>query len=182
MDEEHLQLLAEEVRCALCLEIFLQPRVLACQHSFCTSCLQLMGKKTKVNYTIQITDLILSIIKADKSEYENKDIECPLCRHITSLKGKTVENLPVNLSLANIIAHLQTDDIKRIINPDIVDDRHALLQSFPPDGPGTDFSFLAVSPDSSPFPTPRDLNQVCFLNFQNKKIGKFTKKRKNIKK
>ena len=47
MDEEHLQLLAEEVRCALCLEIFLQPRVLACQHSFCTSCLQLMGKKNK---------------------------------------------------------------------------------------------------------------------------------------
>ena len=44
MDEEQLRLLAEEVTCPLCLEIFHKPRVLVCQHTYCTECLHILGR------------------------------------------------------------------------------------------------------------------------------------------
>jgi hypothetical protein len=39
-----LQQIAEEVKCALCLEFFQAPRVLECQHTFCTECLYRIRK------------------------------------------------------------------------------------------------------------------------------------------
>mmetsp|Transcript_4041 Transcript_4041/g.5015 ORF Transcript_4041/g.5015 Transcript_4041/m.5015 type:complete len:370 (-) Transcript_4041:958-2067(-) len=134
MDTEKLQLLAEEMSCSLCLELFREPRVLPCQHSFCTECL------------LQITD------------GPTTELECPLCRKVYSLGDNGVMEFPINLSLVNILSHLQRDDIRRIISPDVFPTRHALLQSFPPAGPGTDFSFLAFR-RSFPRYIPRDLNE-----------------------
>ena len=87
------------------------------------------------------------------------ELECPLCRKVYSLGDNGVMEFPINLSLVNILSHLQRDDIRRIISPDVFPTRHALLQSFPPAGPGTDFSFLAFR-RSFPRYIPRDLNEV----------------------
>jgi len=81
-----------------------------------------------------------------------------MCRRVTALD--VVEALPVNITLSNIISHLQTEDIQRIISPELTESRHACLHSFPPSGPGTDFSFLAFDRSQRIVQTPHDINQL----------------------
>jgi hypothetical protein len=92
-----------------------------------------------------------------------------MCRRITALGRKgpqddLVEALPVNISLANIISHLQTEEILRIICPELTESRHAFLQSFPPAGPGTDFSFLEMEGGPRLSHPPHDINEVSFIS------------------
>ncbi|XP_061097818.1 E3 ubiquitin-protein ligase TRIM35-like [Conger conger] len=65
-------LLEEELSCPVCSEIFRDPVVLSCSHSFCKVCLQ------------QYWD-------------QKGSLECPVCRRRSSK-----ENPPINLSLRNI--------------------------------------------------------------------------------
>ena len=81
-----------------------------------------------------------------------------MCRRVTALD--VVEALPVNITLSNIISHLQTEDIQRIISPELTESRHACLHSFPPSGPGTDFSFLAFDRSQRIVQTPHGINQL----------------------
>ncbi|KAJ8352925.1 hypothetical protein AAFF_G00136600, partial [Aldrovandia affinis] len=64
-------LLEEELSCAVCTEIFTDPVVLKCSHSFCKACLQ-------------------------KCWEQKGSRECPVCRRKSSM-----ENIQPNLSLRN---------------------------------------------------------------------------------
>ncbi|XP_036388096.1 tripartite motif-containing protein 35-like isoform X2 [Megalops cyprinoides] len=65
--------LEEEVCCSVCCDIFKDPVLLKCSHSFCRVCLQQCWK-------------------------ENSFRECPICRRKSSM-----EDPPVNLALKNIV-------------------------------------------------------------------------------
>ncbi|XP_061098956.1 E3 ubiquitin-protein ligase TRIM35-like [Conger conger] len=76
-------LLEEELSCPVCSEIFRDPVVLSCSHSFCKVCLQ------------QYWD-------------QKGSLECPVCRRRSSK-----ENPPINLSLKNICEMFLKDRSQR---------------------------------------------------------------------
>lgn len=79
--------LAEELKCALCLELFDKPVVLHCLHTFCAPCLR---------------EIIL----------EN-NVVCPLCRTRHELGTKGVEGLKINYHLLNIAEKMRVASLKR---------------------------------------------------------------------
>lgn len=79
--------LAEELKCALCLELFDKPVVLLCLHTFCAPCL-----KEIVNDNVVV---------------------CPLCRTRHELGSKGIESLKINYHLLNIAEKMRTASLKR---------------------------------------------------------------------
>ncbi|MBN3320195.1 TRI35 protein, partial [Atractosteus spatula] len=65
--------LEDELTCSMCFEIFMNPVVLKCSHSFCKACLE-------------------------KTWMLNSSRECPFCRRRSS-----TDNPPLNLALRNIV-------------------------------------------------------------------------------
>ncbi|CAK8694792.1 unnamed protein product [Clavelina lepadiformis] len=66
--------------CQICMEPYQSPKVLTCQHSFCTSCLESCDKTAQGSYIL-----------------------CPICRQRTILGLKGIEGLKNNFVLSNII-------------------------------------------------------------------------------
>jgi len=89
MAEELLQALTEEVRCHICLDLYDDPRVLECQHSFCRDC----------------------AFQMRKNSVGRSFIECPLCRHVTFLGASGVNGLKKSHNLANIADKLRSTPI-----------------------------------------------------------------------
>lgn len=79
--QQLLSHLSEELKCPLCLELFSDPRLLLCSHTFCSSCLDELMKRAKYNI-----------------------ITCPLCRHVTPVQNSDPTSLKRNLHLSNIIS------------------------------------------------------------------------------
>lgn len=75
--------LSEEVKCTVCLELFEDPRLLCCGHTFCLSCLSQLAVKSK-----------------------GKNVECPMCRAIHKLDKNGVQALCKNRYVANIVEKL----------------------------------------------------------------------------
>lgn len=80
--------LFEEVKCALCLELFDKPVILHCLHTFCASCLK---------------ELVTS----------NNTISCPLCRTPIKLEDKGIAGLRTNYHLLNIVEKMRKASAKR---------------------------------------------------------------------
>ncbi|KAK3089381.1 hypothetical protein FSP39_003159 [Pinctada imbricata] len=82
MAESSLSTLTDDfLTCNICLEIYREPKILSCLHSFCRTCLE--------NHL-------------DKSK-SKKNLTCPLCREITLLKPDRVEGLKNNFFIQNLI-------------------------------------------------------------------------------
>jgi len=139
MNLRRLRSLAEEVRCPLCLELYRSPRVLSCQHAFCTECLH-------------------QLIKCSPSS----SLICPVCRRPTDINGNSVESLSINYPLSNIVAHLRAEEIHRCISPELPSDYpfteeqednyststnmdNQIFLNFPPATPGVDYSFVELN-------------------------------------
>jgi len=86
--------LSEEVRCALCLELFEDPRFLQCGHTFCFECLK--GLEVR------------------------KTINCPLCRKVHHIGKGTINDLMKNLYVANIVQKIQSVKANTKETPQIV--------------------------------------------------------------
>eukprot|EP01090_Pellita_catalonica_P007261 TRINITY_DN17870_c0_g1_i1.p1 TRINITY_DN17870_c0_g1~~TRINITY_DN17870_c0_g1_i1.p1 ORF type:complete len:402 (+),score=20.18 TRINITY_DN17870_c0_g1_i1:136-1341(+) len=72
-----------EVTCALCLKTFEDPLLLNCGHNFCLKC------------------VLKSLIKANKEQFWDFFVTCPLCRKENRLRFH--EPLQINLVLRNLI-------------------------------------------------------------------------------
>ena len=68
-----LKSLEEEIQCPLCLEIFVEPKKLACDHVVCLHCLEALVKKSR----------------------EGGRLCCPVCRDTTQLEGSDISQFPV---------------------------------------------------------------------------------------
>ena len=71
------------LECSLCLEQFVSPKVLPCQHTFCLKCLQ---------------DLVTT------NSYINS-LPCPLCNEAAPIPNKRVENFPSNFMAASLLQY-----------------------------------------------------------------------------
>lgn len=84
----------EELICAVCLDFLRQPKVLACAHSFCASCLEGVHEKR-----LKQRDAYGS---ADTPPSPN-ELECPSCRHVTPLPEGGVAALKTHCKLSNLV-------------------------------------------------------------------------------
>ena len=72
-----LRRVTDHVTCPICLQLYKNPKVLPCQHSYCQECL----------------------IKLEK----DKKITCPECRKIAEVPAKGVKDFPTNFTLTHLI-------------------------------------------------------------------------------
>jgi DNA-directed RNA polymerase subunit RPC12/RpoP len=82
---ETLAELAEELRCPICYNLFIDPRTLNCGHSFCTECLRKYYEKIG----------------------KNNWLDCPVCRNRTTVPTRNILDLPKNIALANSVEKLK---------------------------------------------------------------------------
>lgn len=82
----------EQMKCAICMDMLKEPKVLQCLHTYCKSCLQ--------------------------STVENGRISCPSCRQSTAISDTGVEDLPSNFlynRLLEIIEVRNTNSRQEIV-------------------------------------------------------------------
>ena len=95
-----------DFNCVVCLNLFEDPTLLVCGHTFCRGCLE----------TIY-----------NKGRYHDR-ITCPECRKVTNLFASGVDGLPPNIALkrlydtANINDVTDTDDVNDDYDDDYDDD------------------------------------------------------------
>lgn len=76
------------LQCPICLEIFYDPKVLDCQHTFCSNCLKVHLSSSS------LSGLIRSPVSA---------VDCPICRRRTNLLNNSIDSLPGNYIVRDII-------------------------------------------------------------------------------
>ena len=81
----------DELTCSICLEVFIDPRILPCAHSFCFYCLQ--------GWTSDST----------------KEITCPLCKHGSPVPTGGLKQLKSNFFVADLVKRMtkKCDDFKK---------------------------------------------------------------------
>ena len=72
--------LEREITCALCLDIFQEPKKLPCDHVFCKVCLEILAKRNVTNA-----------------------ISCPDYRRLAHLPNGVVEGLPIDFRMNRLI-------------------------------------------------------------------------------
>ncbi|CAF2836353.1 unnamed protein product [Rotaria sp. Silwood2] len=73
------------LQCPICLEIFHDPKVLDCQHTFCANCLKVHLSSSS------------SILRTPNA------IDCPVCRRRSNLINNSIDSLPGNYIVRDII-------------------------------------------------------------------------------
>ncbi|NXE40361.1 TRI59 protein, partial [Ptilorrhoa leucosticta] len=86
-----MERLEEELTCAICYEIFEEPRVLPCSHTFCRPCLQGL---------LQPSDEIPS----------GSCLSCPSCRAVVAVPAAGPEALPINFALKAVIEKCRQEE------------------------------------------------------------------------
>ncbi|NWV82149.1 TRI59 protein, partial [Dasyornis broadbenti] len=80
--------LEEELSCAICCDIFEDPRVLPCSHTFCRACLQ-------------------GLLQPEPGSSSARCLSCPSCRARVAVPAAGPESLPINFALKAVIDKCQ---------------------------------------------------------------------------
>ncbi|NWW09140.1 TRI59 protein, partial [Oreocharis arfaki] len=83
--------LEEELTCAICYEIFEEPRVLPCSHSFCRVCLQ-------------------GLLQPSAGFPSGRCLSCPTCRAVVAVPAAGPKALPINFALKAVIDKWQQEE------------------------------------------------------------------------
>lgn len=78
--------LQEQIKCPVCLEIFVNPRSLSCQHVFCKECID------------QVYD-------------KRKEIKCPTCRVTTAMPREGSASLPIAFHINSLLDLYESEAI-----------------------------------------------------------------------
>ncbi|KFP74713.1 Tripartite motif-containing protein 59, partial [Acanthisitta chloris] len=82
--------LEEELTCAICYSIFVDPRVLTCSHTFCRNCLKGLIEQLD-NFSLW------------------RRLKCPSCRTLVEIPAAGAESLPINFALKAVIEKWQQE-------------------------------------------------------------------------
>ncbi|NWV35614.1 TRI59 protein, partial [Grantiella picta] len=83
--------LEEELTCAICCDIFEDPRVLSCSHTFCRECLQ-------------------GLLQPEPGFCTGKPVSCPSCRARVAIPAAGPQALPINFALKAVIEKCQREE------------------------------------------------------------------------
>ncbi|NXS79234.1 TRI59 protein, partial [Erpornis zantholeuca] len=86
--------LEEELTCAICYDIFEDPRVLPCSHTFCRPCLQ-------------------DLLQPSEEFPGGRCLSCPSCRAVLAVPEAGPEALPINFALKAVIEKWQQEEPAR---------------------------------------------------------------------
>jgi len=89
------KLLDDIMECSICTEVYTDPRVLPCVHTYCLKCIKAWSK--------------------DKQPGDK--LACPLCRKEFTLNGNGVEDLPKNFFVANFLQMKQLSSVESKTSP-----------------------------------------------------------------
>ena len=76
-----------ELTCSICLEVFTDPRILPCVHSFCFDCLEGWAKQFA----------------------ENNTITCPLCQEDSLIPHDSIKNIKINYFFADLVERMSNN-------------------------------------------------------------------------
>jgi hypothetical protein len=79
-------MLNSQLECSVCYQMFQDPRILPCGHTFCLKCLQ-------------------DIVRAAASETD-KTLSCPTCRAAFQVSSQNLQELPKNFTVVQLISAL----------------------------------------------------------------------------
>ncbi|KXJ05239.1 E3 ubiquitin-protein ligase TRIM71, partial [Exaiptasia diaphana] len=74
--------LEEQITCAICNDIFTEPRTLPCLHTFCFKCIKDWN---------------------EACQKENKTLQCPTCRATVNIEGGDIANLPCSFTFNSLL-------------------------------------------------------------------------------
>ncbi|NXB64592.1 TRI59 protein, partial [Struthidea cinerea] len=86
--------LEEELTCAICYDIFEEPRVLPCSHTFCRVCLQ-------------------DLLQPSAEFPSGRCLSCPTCRAVVAVPAAGPKALPLNFALKAVIEKWQEEERAR---------------------------------------------------------------------
>ncbi|NWT08389.1 TRI59 protein, partial [Vireo altiloquus] len=89
-----MERLEEELTCAICYDIFEEPRVLPCSHTFCRPCLQ-------------------DLVQPSEEFPGGRCLSCPSCRAVVAVPEAGPEALPINFALKAVIEKWQQEEPAR---------------------------------------------------------------------
>ena len=81
--------------CSICTEVYTDPRVLSCVHTYCLKCIEAWSK--------------------DKEPGD--EVACPLCRKEFTLPSNGVSDLPKNFLVANILQMKELSSVESKTSP-----------------------------------------------------------------
>ena len=85
MEGEFKRVSAQSLECAICLNVFNEPKILSCSHTFCHPCLK----------------------RLLESQLDRKKLPCPVCRKVTDVPGGDISRVQTNIALMSLV-----DDVK----------------------------------------------------------------------
>ncbi|NWI74321.1 TRI59 protein, partial [Dryoscopus gambensis] len=85
-----MEQLEEELTCTICFEIFAEPRVLPCSHTFCRACLQ-------------------GLLQPSDEFPGRMGLCCPTCRAVVAVPAAGPQALPINFALKAVIDKWQQE-------------------------------------------------------------------------
>ncbi len=101
---EDLERVREELTCAVCTELFTNPKTLPCLHTFCEECLvrsEAFRSRVRVSATQAATQF---------------EVECPLCRYRSTLE-EGIEGIKTNFTYSNLVANLRLKEVRVASKP-----------------------------------------------------------------
>ncbi|NXC56707.1 TRI59 protein, partial [Aleadryas rufinucha] len=87
-----MERLEEELTCAICCELFEEPRVLPCSHTFCRPCLQ-------------------GLLRPSEAFPSGSCLSCPSCRAVLAVPAAGPQALPINFALKAVIDKWQQEKL-----------------------------------------------------------------------
>ena len=85
MEGDFKRVSAQSLECAICLNVFNEPKILSCSHTFCHTCLK----------------------RLLESQLDGKKLPCPVCRNVTDVPDGDVSRVQTNIALMSLV-----DDVK----------------------------------------------------------------------
>ncbi|NXI43431.1 TRI59 protein, partial [Galbula dea] len=85
----------EELTCSICYNLFEDPRILPCSHTFCKRCLE---------------SLVLSTSSCSLWIHLRLPLKCPNCRFSVEIPATGLESLPINFAVKAIVEKYQQGD------------------------------------------------------------------------
>lgn len=89
----------DELTCALCLEMYKEPRLLTCFHTFCKTCIEQLMEKGNVSCplcrsvckSVSILDFPLNVYIQTQVAFIKHESKCDLCEKDLNIKSKCIE-------------------------------------------------------------------------------------------
>lgn len=99
-ESEKMERVREELTCAVCQELFKDPKTLPCLHTFCEHCLRASEEARR------------GLQQANSVSIRPNELQCPTCRGV-SMHENGISDIATNFTYVNLVEHLGISETVR---------------------------------------------------------------------